>query len=137
MALGQIVAAASFRRASKSLAKQVAPLGDSQDRLVFYNTYLEGIPFYLQIDKPIWLVQDADKIDVLGSFYLGERRLTLPSGVDQVLFTFEEFAQQWRRNELLLRVFVNKKNLAALTRDVGASPRVLTQYEDYVLVTNR
>jgi hypothetical protein len=137
VALGQIVAAASFRRASKSLARQVAPLVNPQDRLVFYNTYLEGIPFYLQIDKPIWLVQDADKIDVLGSFYLGERRLTLPSGVDQVLFTFEEFAQQWRRNELLLRVFVNKKNLAALTRDVGASPRVLTQYEDYVLVTNR
>jgi 4-amino-4-deoxy-L-arabinose transferase-like glycosyltransferase len=136
VALGQVMATASLRRASKSLAKQSASVIDREARLVFYGTYIEGIPFYLRIDKPIWLVQAREKEDVMGSFYLGERR-PAALGLGQVLFTFEEFARQWKRNEIIFGVFIKEKNLIRLSSDIGASPRVLSRYNDYVLVTNR
>ena len=51
----QIVKAASFHRTAKTLAAESAPLIASDDQIVFYATYLEGVPFYLRIDRPIWL----------------------------------------------------------------------------------
>jgi len=36
-----------------------------------------------------------------------------------------------------LRVFVKEKNLQRLSLDVGATPRILTKYDEYLLVTNR
>ena len=105
--------------------------------MVFYDTYVEGIPFYLRSDKPIWLVQAGEKEDVMGSYYVGERRPAPAPGYGQVLFTFEEFAEQWHRNEQPFKVFVKEKNLANLKNDVGASPKILTRFDDYLLVTNR
>jgi len=137
IAMGQVMGTASLRRASKFLAKQSTPYIDPSDRMVFYDTYVEGIPFYLRITKPIWLVQTAVKKDVMGSFYLGERRPDPIPGVGQVLFTFQEFTEQWKRNEITLRVFVKEKNLARLSQDIGSAPKIIIRYEDYLLVTNR
>ena len=135
--LTHVVAAGSFRRVSKPLAQKIAPVFDSGARLVFYNSYLEGLPFYLRIDQPVWLVQSREKDDVMGSFYLGEQRPRLWSRQEPVLYTFEEFAQQWNRPGLLLWVVITEKNLSGLTRMIRATPRVVGREQTYVLVTNR
>ena len=134
---GQIVARASFRRAAKSTAQATAALIDRPDRLVFYDTYIEGLLFYLRIDKPIWLVQSPEKGNIMGSFYVAEKRPAPAAGYGQVLFTFEEFAAQCGKNELPLRIFLKEKNLPRLTKEVGAVPRRLTSFDDFVLVSNR
>ena len=137
VAVGQVMTAASFRRDSKSLVKESATIIDHGDRLVFYDTYIEGIPFYLRIHKPIWLVQARQKEDVMGSKYLRQRRPSSPAEYGQVLFTFEEFAEQWRRSELALRVFVKEKNLTRLRNNVGDPLQIVARYNGYVLVANR
>jgi 4-amino-4-deoxy-L-arabinose transferase-like glycosyltransferase len=135
--LTQITAATSFHRASKPLAQQLATVIDPQDRLVFYNTYSEGIPFYLGINKPIWLVQAAEKGAVMGSYYVGERRPTAAAGYGPVFFTFEEFAQQWKKNDSTLRVLLREKNLPQLSADIGAVPNKVMKFDNYLLVSSR
>ena len=134
---GKIVARASFRRAAKSTAQATAALIDRPDRLVFYDTYIEGLPFYLRIDKPIWLVQSPEKGNIMGSFYVAEKRPAPAAGYGQVLFTFDEFADQRGKNELPLRIFLKEKNLPRLTQEVGAVPRRLTSFDEFILVSNR
>ena len=133
----QIIAATSFHRASKSLAQQLAAVIEPEDRLVFYNTYIEGIPFYLRIDKPIWIVQEADKGVVMGSYYVRERRPMAAAGYGPVFFTFEEFADQWKKNETTFRVLVRDKGLSRLGADIGVMPRNVLSFDKYMLVTNR
>ena len=135
--VGQIMTVASFHRASKSLAEESAPLISSEDRIVFYDTYVEGMPYYLCIDKPIWLVQAREKGDVMGSYYVAERHPAPAAGYGQVLFTFEEFAEQWKKNAGPLKVFLKEKNLAKLSGEIGTSPKLLMRFNEYLLVTNR
>ena len=135
--ISHVVATASFRRESKVLAQQTLPLIAPDDRIVFYNSYLEGVPFYLRIRKPILLVQANTKTDVLGSFYLGERRQGLRSGADQVLFTFEEFAKLWKNHDGRIWVFLNDRNIDRLQRDAEGTARQFAKAEDYFVFTNR
>jgi 4-amino-4-deoxy-L-arabinose transferase-like glycosyltransferase len=134
---GQIVARASFRRAAKSIAQATAASIDRPDRLVFYDTYIETLPFYLRIDKPIWLVQSPEKGNVMGSFYVAEKRPAPAAGYGQVLFTFDEFAAQCGKNKPPLRIFLKEKNLLRLTKDIGVVPRRLTSFDEFILVSNR
>ena len=135
--IGQIVKAASFHRAAKPLAENTAPLIEPEDQIVFYGTYLEGIPFYLRIDRPIWLVEARRRTEVMGNSYGAERRLAPAPGYGRVVFSYDEFARHWKRNERVFRVFLRKKSLARLTGEVGTSPRILTKIDEYLLVTNR
>jgi 4-amino-4-deoxy-L-arabinose transferase-like glycosyltransferase len=135
--LTQIIAATSFHRTSKSLAQRLATIIEPEDLVVFYNTYIEGIPFYLGIKKPIWLVQAAERRDVMGSYYVGEVRPAAAAGNGPILFTFEEFAQEWKKTDKTLRVLVREKNLSQLSANIGAVPAQVMTFNDYVLVSNR
>lgn len=135
--LTQIIAATSFHRASKSLAREVARVIGPQDRIVFYDTYVEGVPFYLRINKPIWLVQSTEKRAVMGSNYVSERWPVAAAGYGRVFFTFEEFAEQWKKNNIRLRVLVKEKNLSRLSADIGAAPKSVIKLAKYVLASNR
>jgi hypothetical protein len=134
---GQIVKASSFHRAAKPLAESTAPLIEREDQIVFYGTYLEGMPFYLRVDRPIWLVEARRRTEVMRNSYNAERRLAPAPGYGRVVFSFDEFAGHWKRNERVFRVFLRKKSLARLTGEVGTSPRILTRVNEYLLVTNR
>ena len=135
--VGQLIVAASSRRSSKELSEEIARLVRPADRVVFYSTYLEGLPFYLQIDRPIWLVQSPEKSDVMGSFYIGEQRPATSSNYGPILFTFEQFAEEWKRNTQTFRVLLKQKYLARLSSDTGAAPKVLVTFKEYILVSNR
>jgi 4-amino-4-deoxy-L-arabinose transferase-like glycosyltransferase len=135
--LAQLTTPLSVERGSKSLARVAAPFIASEDRVVFYDTYLPAIPFYLSADKPSWVVQSEGKEKILGSTYLAEHGLVVAREHGQVIFSFGEFAQLWTRRDLALRVFVKEKNLRRLSANVGAAPKVLTRFDEYLLVTNR
>ena len=135
--LTQIIAATSFHRTAWPLAQELEKVIDPADRIVFYNTYSEGLPFYLGIDKPIWLVQAAEKAAMMGSYYIRERRPKAAAGYGPVFFTFEEFAQQWKKNDRTLRVLVKEKNLPQLSADIGAVPTKVMKFDNYLLVSSR
>src|SRR5207237_10847769 len=128
------VTRASVRRAGEPIAWVTAASIDRPDRLVFYDTYIEGLPFYLRIDKPIWLVQSPEKGNIMGSFYVAEKRPAPAAGYGQVLFTFDEFADQRGKNELPLRIFLKEKNLPRPTKEVRAGPHMLMSFDKFILV---
>src|SRR6202008_4978592 len=67
---GQIAKAASFHRLAKALATETAPFIAREDQIVFYGTYLEEMPFYLRIERPIWLVEARRGAEPRGNFSL-------------------------------------------------------------------
>ena len=134
---GQIMSAASIDRSAKSIAQAVGTLIGQQDRLVFYDNYIEGLPFYLRLDKPIWLVQSPQKREVMGSVYVAEKRPAPARGYGQIIFTYEEFAAEWKKQELPLRIFLKEKSLPRLTRELGEDPKSLMRFGDVILVSNR
>jgi hypothetical protein len=73
----------------------------------------------------------------MGSNYLGAHRPEAPAGYGQVVYSFSDFARQWKRPDLILRVIVKEKNLQRLIHDVGVTPQILARAGEYLLVTNR
>jgi 4-amino-4-deoxy-L-arabinose transferase-like glycosyltransferase len=134
--LGELTAEVSLERSSKPLARTVRPFITPGDQVVFYDTFLPGMAFYLDADQPIWIVQREGRERIMGSNYLGESRPEPAAGHGQPVYSFREFAQQWKRPDLVLRVIVKEKNLQRMMRDVGAAPRVLAKYDEYLLVAN-
>ncbi|HEU4345870.1 MAG TPA: glycosyltransferase family 39 protein [Candidatus Binatia bacterium] len=137
MLTGQLIPAASAHRTSKSLAEVAAPLIEPEHQIVLYSAYFGGLPFYLAMDRPMWVVQSREKGEVMDSFYVAQRRPAPAAGHRQVLFAFEEFAEEWKKNELAFRVFLKEKDLPRLSSNVGVIPKTLMRFHDVVLVSNR
>jgi 4-amino-4-deoxy-L-arabinose transferase-like glycosyltransferase len=135
--MGELTAEVSLERSSKSLARAAAPFIGAGDRVALYDTFLPGLVFYLGADQPLWIVQHEERERIMGSNYLAEKRPAAARGRGRVIYSFSEFAQQWQRPDLVLRVLVKEKNLRQLADDVGTVPRILTRYDEYLLVTNR
>jgi len=134
---GQIISAASIERSAKSMAQAITPLMGEEDRLVLYDFSMEGLPFYLRLNKPVWMVQSARKKEIMGSVYVAEKRPTPARGYGQVLFSYEEFAAESKTTALPLRILLKERNLSRLTRDLGELPKSLMKFDDIVLVSNR
>jgi 4-amino-4-deoxy-L-arabinose transferase-like glycosyltransferase len=120
----------SFIRSYKNLAASSAPFIRPEDQLVIYDGYLPSLPFYLRIDKPIWIVTPESAADVMGSFYVAEKKPPPAPGYGKVVFTPDEFQLEWSRRKLL--VFVKQKRLSEL-----GEPKVLLRSGGVALVTNR
>lgn len=133
----RVTASASFNRVSKPLAQNAAPHFSGQEQLVFYDTYLEGVPFYFRIDRPAWLVQAPTRMSIMSSNYLALRRPPVAAGHGPVLVGFDEFAERWKSGKTSLLVIVKEKNLPRLAQEVGATPTELARFDEYRLVTNR
>ena len=119
-------------RSSKELANRAAPFLRPADQIVIYDTFLAGLPFYLRVEKPIWMVWPGKKSNVMGSVYVAQKTPQPAPGYGQALFTFEEFSKQWNESDRRLLVFIKEKNLSQLDR-----PRELLQVGQIVLATNR
>ena len=96
---GQIITASSFNRAAKPLAQRSAPFISPRDQIVFFDNYLEGIAFYLHVEKPIWLVQAAERRGIMGSNYLAARRPAPAAGYGPVMLSYDEFAARFPYEE--------------------------------------
>jgi len=126
----QFVEPISFIRSYKELAAKSAPLIRPGDQLVIYDSYLPSLPFYLRIDKPIWIVTPENAGNVMGSFYVAEKKPPAAPGYGKVVFTPDEFQREWSSRRLL--VFVKQRRLTEL-----GDAKVLLRSGGIALVTNR
>jgi 4-amino-4-deoxy-L-arabinose transferase-like glycosyltransferase len=133
--VGQLMVRVSADRSSKSLAQKSLSFLTSDSQVVIFNTYISGLPFYLDVDRPIWVVAPERRDTWMGSPYLSEQMRNPPSGHGKVLRTFDEFAQEWKKTKYPLLVFAKAKHIALLERQVGEATQQLASANDYVVVS--
>jgi 4-amino-4-deoxy-L-arabinose transferase-like glycosyltransferase len=122
----------SETRSYRELAEKAASLIRPGDGLVVYDTFLASLPFYLRVREPIWHVWAGEKSNVMGSVYVAEKQPPPAAGYGKVLFTFDEFFNEWKGSDRRLLVFVKQKNLAQL-----GTATVLDQVGEIAVAANR
>lgn len=128
----RIVAPIALERSDRNLARAAAAVlrSDEAAPVVIYDTYLPGLPFYLGIRRPMWVVARETDDEILGSFYVALTRPAPAPGYPPALLTYEDFDREWGRRKLL--VFIKEKRLFELPK-----AKVLAQADGVALVTNR
>jgi hypothetical protein len=128
----------SHDRSAKAVAEKALSQIRESTQLVFYDTHLPGMPFYLQAERPIWLVTHGDKKRTfLGHYHDAAERKDLTTPWGDAIFDFEEFREKWQTAKRPFLIVVKHKNLRRLARDVGEEPRKLADIDGYALVTKR
>ena len=136
--LTQIMVAVSPDRSAEKIASAVAAHTDPETKVVLYDTYLTGMPFYLHAQRPVWIVTHANKKKtVLGNFYVATNRAWPDTRWGKALFDLDEFREVWERRDTPLLIIVKQKNISRMEKEIGASPRRLTSVNEYVLMSNR
>jgi 4-amino-4-deoxy-L-arabinose transferase-like glycosyltransferase len=131
-----ILATVSLNRSSKQLAEKAVLFIRDKDQLVLYGGYPSSLPFYLNIQRPIWVVWSGKKSKVLGSDYVAKERPEPAANYGKVLYTHEEFAELWKTSKQRFVVFVDSGAVDRFERLIGPRPRILFQHGDTVLVEN-
>lgn len=126
--------AVSLNRSSKQLAERVAPSIHTDDQLVLYGGYPSSLPFYLNIQRPIWVIGPADSSKILGSDYVAKQRPEPAAGYGKVLYTYEEFAALWKNSKHRLVVFIKS---SAVDRLDGSTPSTIARVGEISVVTNK
>jgi 4-amino-4-deoxy-L-arabinose transferase-like glycosyltransferase len=132
-----ILATVSLNRSSKQLAEKAVLFIRDKDQLVLYGGYPSSLPFYLNIQRPIWVIWSGNSRRVLGSDYVGKERPEPAAGYGKVLYTYEEFAELWKTSKQRFVVFVDSGAVDRFERLIGTQPRILFRLGDTVLVENR
>lgn len=132
-----IIATVSLTRSSKQLAKAAASLIHQGDQLVLYEKYLSSLPFYLDIQEPLWVVWSGNKSQVLGSDYIAKKRPEAADGHGKVLYTHEEFATLSLASKNRLVVFVDHRAFDTLPSAGGAPTRLLDVGNTSVVTNHR
>jgi 4-amino-4-deoxy-L-arabinose transferase-like glycosyltransferase len=129
--------AISADRSAKPLAQVVAPQLTPAAQLVQYDTHLAGLPFYLNVERPFWLItHERKKRTFLGNWYaLGRSQPARAWGT--VILTFDEFGERWQTNSDPLLIVVKDKNLGRLIDNLGESPIKLGAADEYLVVANQ
>jgi 4-amino-4-deoxy-L-arabinose transferase-like glycosyltransferase len=129
----QILPTVSVSRSSKQLAERAAPWIHSDEQVVIYDAYFPSLPFYLRMDRPMWIVRSRDKRTVMGSTYVAEKHPE--AGAEgRVLFTLEEVGDLSERAGRRILIFTRERRLDELQRRIGASPHMLLEFSDVALV---
>ena len=127
----------SYRRSAKPVADHFAKFISPNDRIVHYDGYLTGMPFYLRSEQPIWIVWSGTKTIVMDNIYVAQKQPPPGAGYGKVLFTFSEFAKEAQQTQQPLRIIVKTKNLSRLAKDDGIATKTLTEFGEYTLVTTQ
>jgi 4-amino-4-deoxy-L-arabinose transferase-like glycosyltransferase len=134
----EIMFLVSHDRSARAVADKALSQIHGSTQLVFYDTHLPGMPFYLHVERPIWLVTHGDKKRTfLGHYYEAAERKSLTTPWGDAIFDFEEFREKWQTAKQPLLIVVKEKNLSRLARDVGEEPKKLADIDGYALVTQR
>ena len=102
-----------------------------------YEKYLSSLPFYLDIQEPIWVVWSGNKSQVLGSDYIAKKRPEAADGYGKVLYTHEEFATLSLASKNRLVVFVDYRAFDTLPSAGGAPTRLLDVGNTSVVTNHR
>lgn len=132
-----IVATVAVHRSSKGLAEKASPLVRDEDQLVIYDGYQSSLPFYLKIERPIWVVWSGTKSKVLGSDYVARREPEPAAGYGPVLLTYEEFAERWSLSQRRLVVFVDNGAVDRFEQLIGDRAQVVLQSGETLVLENR
>jgi 4-amino-4-deoxy-L-arabinose transferase-like glycosyltransferase len=134
----EIMFLVSHDRSARAVAEKALSQIRESTQLVFYETHLAGMAFYLRAERPIWLVTHSDKKRTfLGHYHeVAERKdLTTPWG--DAIFDYEEFRKKWQTAKQPLLIVVKEKNLERLAREVGEMPQILAAVDGYALVAKQ
>ncbi len=135
--IAQTFAAASQSRSAKTLAERASPFIRPQDQLVSYDVYLNGLPFYLRVERPIWVIWSGRNKIIMQNIYVAQKQPAPAPGFGPVLFTFEEFAKEWKAAKEPLLVFLKQRQRSRLLLQGGDIPKELTRVGEFVLLSNR
>jgi len=125
-------------RSAKPVAEKAMPLISPATQVVFYETHLAGMPFYLRSERPIWLVtHENKKRTFLGNYYASVNKTNPISRWGDAIFEYEEFRDKWQTTKQPLLIIVKEKNLWRLIANVGESPKRLAEVDEYLLVTKQ
>jgi 4-amino-4-deoxy-L-arabinose transferase-like glycosyltransferase len=122
-------------RSAKALAVIAASQITDSTQVMFYDTYLSGLPFYLRTERPIWMVTHSDKKRTfLGNFYARTDRDEPITHWGKALLDFEEFQEKWDTTKGPVLIVVKEKNQGRLEEQIGASAPMLAAVDDYRLL---
>jgi 4-amino-4-deoxy-L-arabinose transferase-like glycosyltransferase len=131
----RVMAPVSLQRSAKALASHAVAFVTEGKQMVLYDTYLTGLPFYLRVRHPIWVVVPEDKTTVMGSPYISSQLPDPAPGYGQVLFRFSEFVEMSKTTDKPLLIFAKTKNVDRLESQVGTAMKELARVDEYVLVS--
>src|SRR5713226_4306060 len=121
---------------SKVLAEKSASLIHPDDQVVIYDTYLSSLPFYLKIERPIWVVWSGRNRSIMESFYIAEKQSQPATVYGKALLTIEEFPKLWETSKRKLFVFVKEKDLPRVVGKNESLPKRILHVNEIVLVAN-
>ena len=132
----QITTLISRTRSSRDLARRAALLIRPEDQLVIYDAYLSSLPFYLEIDRPIWVVLSEKETRIMGSLFVAQNRPQSARGYGKVIFSLDEFTRIWKSSKRRILVFLKEKDLAQFSGRVGSQPSGILKMDGIVVVSN-
>jgi 4-amino-4-deoxy-L-arabinose transferase-like glycosyltransferase len=129
-----IVRLIALNSSSKVLAEKSASLIHSDDQVVIYGTYRSSLPFYLKIERPIWVVWSGRDRSIMESFYIAEKQPQPAAVYGKALLTFEEFSELRETSKRMFFVFVEEKNLPRLVGKNESLPKRILDVNEIALV---
>jgi len=134
--LAEMMVLVAPAKSAKDIALKALPLLSPTSQLVSYDTYPESLGFYLRSEQPFWVVTHGNKKRTfLGNFYAITGQPEPVSRLGKGLITFEEFRDVWQNSDTPFVILVKEKNLRGLERLVGAAPKRVAAYGEYLIVT--
>jgi 4-amino-4-deoxy-L-arabinose transferase-like glycosyltransferase len=128
--------AASSVRSAKALGGAARQLMTPATQVVFYDAYLAGLGYYLQSEKPAWVITHSNKKRTfLGNYYALGKRAEPDTRWGKALFDFDEFGAQWRSAPQPLLILAKAKSRARLEQHVGETTKELASVGEYVWLT--
>jgi 4-amino-4-deoxy-L-arabinose transferase-like glycosyltransferase len=133
--IAEMMIAVSPVRSAKYIAARARSYVATATHVVFYDTYLSGMAFYLRTQQPIWLITNGNKKRTfLGNYYALSNRSNPDTPWGQALFDFDEFRERWHHVNQPLLIIVKEKNLSRLQENVGEELHRLAGVDEYLMV---
>ena len=136
--LTEVMISIAPHRSAKSTAMAVLSHLRGGEQVAVFETYLSGLPFYLDTKRPVWLItHENKKRTFLGNYYALGKRHDPVTPWGEAIFNLDDFGQQWKSRRRPFLVIVKDKNFQQLADTVGEAPKRLAQIDEYVVVSNR
>jgi hypothetical protein len=132
---GRLMITASVDRSAKALAQSAVPFIRHDSQIFIYDTYINGLIFYLGLDRPILIVSSPIKTTVMGSPYVSMHRPNPAPGHGKILLNFDEFSTAWRQTKHPPLVFAKAKNVPRLESQLGDRTKELARAGEHVLLS--
>jgi 4-amino-4-deoxy-L-arabinose transferase-like glycosyltransferase len=136
--LTEVMISTALDRSAKTTAMAVLSHLRAGEQVVFFETYMSGLPFYLDAKRPVWLITHGNKKRTfLGNYYAIGQRHNPVTPWGEAIFNLDKFGEQWKSRTQPFLVIVKDKNLPQLAGTIGEAPKRLAQINEYVVVSNR